>query len=352
MPDLAINNTAVTLSNAPGVAGDFVIAGPITRPDGLPVRDFTAAHDGKSFTVTAHDTAGDEQRSGCVYTHATRTLTRGTLQDSSTGAAIALTSAAVVTVTMSAGMGNALELVAEVFGRSEIAITGATTATIGQMHVCSGTSADYTVTLPPASGNAGKMIGLRMSAALTKLVTIDANASELIDGALTRVMWATEVAILLCDGTGWMKVAGKTVAMAAGIYRATPQTSLASATVAKINCATLDFDNTGAIADVSNSRLTVRRPGVYAISGKVQGDNTGAVSRWITLLMVNAAQVGSGECAAVAGSSPTPTASRTQSLSAGDQVELYVYHNAGAAKQVAGSSGKESQINMFEVPSW
>lgn len=347
MPATYRNRLVTAISNTPGTSGALTIAA--AAPG---YRTFVAADDGLSFDVSIVDGTDWEIRTGCVYTHAGTSLSRGTLEDSSTGAAIALTSAAVVTVTMSAGMGNAMEMVAQVFGRSEIAITGTSTATMGRMHVCSGTSADYTVTLPPASGNAGKILGVRMSAALIKLVTLAGNGSELIDGVQTRVMWATEVAILLCDGTGWMKVAGKTVAMAAGIYRAVLQTSVVSATVSKINCSTLDFDNSGLMADTANSRITVKRPGVYAISGKVQGDNTGAVSRWITLLMVNAAQVGSGECAAVAGSSPTPTAARTQSLSAGDQVELYVYHNAGAAKQVAGSSGKESQINIFEVPSW
>jgi len=111
MTDLALNNTVVTISNTPGTTDNFVIAGPATRSDGLPVRDLTAAHNGKSFTITAYDAAGDEQRTGCVYTHATRTLTRGTLEDSSTGSAINLTSAAVVTVTITAGMGNSLDMV-------------------------------------------------------------------------------------------------------------------------------------------------------------------------------------------------------------------------------------------------
>jgi len=53
---------------------------------------------------------------------------------------------------------------------SEISITGATTATISRMHVCSGTSADYTVTLPAVSGNTGKLIGFRMSSVVLTLV--------------------------------------------------------------------------------------------------------------------------------------------------------------------------------------
>jgi len=125
MPDLALNNTAVTISNTPGVSGDLVIAGPITRPDGIPVRDFTAAHNGKSFTITAACVNGEEQRTGCVYTHATRTLTRGTFDDSSTGVPIDLTSAAVVTVTMSAGFGNLLDTISRNAGYVFVTNSGA-----------------------------------------------------------------------------------------------------------------------------------------------------------------------------------------------------------------------------------
>lgn len=235
---------------------------------------------------------------------------------------------------------------------ADVAVTGAVTATIGKWHICSGTSADYTVTLPAASGNAGKLIGLRMSSALTKLVTIDANSTELIDGVETRVMWANEVAVLFCDGTGWTKIGGKSIPMVAGIYRASNQTSVTAASIEKVLCSTLDFDDTGFVADATNSRLTVKRTSSYIISGKVQGDGPGALARWISLLYVNGAQAGSGETNSVSGTYPTPAATRTQTITAGHNVELYVYFSGSAAKNVVGSSGKESQISIAEIVSW
>ena len=68
---------------------------------------------------------------------------------------------------------------------AEGAISGATTlisTALGKMHACSGTAADYTVGLPAVSVSAGKFIGFRMVPVLTKFVTLDGNASELIDG--------------------------------------------------------------------------------------------------------------------------------------------------------------------------
>jgi len=70
---------------------------------------------------------------------------------------------------------------------AEVSITTTTTATINKMHVCSGTSANYTVSLPSPSGNTGKPLGLRMSTDLTKLVTIDAGAGVTINGKSTTL---------------------------------------------------------------------------------------------------------------------------------------------------------------------
>lgn len=70
---------------------------------------------------------------------------------------------------------------------SEVSVTGATTATISKMHTCSGTSANYTVSLPSTSGNAKKLVGLRMLPGLTKLVTIDAGAGVTIGGKSTTL---------------------------------------------------------------------------------------------------------------------------------------------------------------------
>ena len=94
---------------------------------------------------------------------------------------------------------------------TEVAISGTTTLTstaFGKNHIITG-GADYTVTLPAASGNSGKIIGFRVTG--SALFTIKASGSELIDGENERVMWKDESAVLLCDGSGWTKVAGKSI---------------------------------------------------------------------------------------------------------------------------------------------
>lgn len=87
-----INRLRCSITNTPGIAGDVAV-GPATSADR---RAFRSDDDGEKFEPTFELGSAWEVRTGCVYTHATGMLTRGTLVDSSTGSAIALTSAATV----------------------------------------------------------------------------------------------------------------------------------------------------------------------------------------------------------------------------------------------------------------
>lgn len=72
-------------------------------------------------------------------------------------------------------------------------VTGATTAVFGQVNFCSGTSADYTLTLPTAVGNEGKMICVKCNSdttLLSKIVTVDGAGTEKIGIDLTRKLAA------------------------------------------------------------------------------------------------------------------------------------------------------------------
>lgn len=73
-----------------------------------------------------------------------------------------------------------------------VLVSGAVTldsTAFGKIHSCSGTSANYTITLPTAVGSAGKMIAFKGEkvSALNKAITLDGSGSELIDGVLTRI---------------------------------------------------------------------------------------------------------------------------------------------------------------------
>lgn len=70
---------------------------------------------------------------------------------------------------------------------TKVLITGAATldaTAFGKMHVCSGVAADYTIALPTAVGNEGKMIAFKGDpelSILNKIITIDPNGVQKVD---------------------------------------------------------------------------------------------------------------------------------------------------------------------------
>lgn len=232
---------------------------------------------------------------------------------------------------------------------AEVPITGAVTlaaGAFGVMHVCSGTTADYTVGLPAASGNSGKIIGLRMSAALTKVVSIDADASELIDGSTVRPMWASEVAILLCDGTGWVKIAGKTIPLQAEIRRVSAQ-SVPSSTFTDVDFDSIQKDSAG-MADLASDRINCKRAGTYQVRGRgVYPDPSGSTTVGITRqvrIHKNGAYL---DNAFPDYGQRIPVVNSPISLAAGDYVGINLYQANGVAENVANIF-----LLVLEVPTW
>lgn len=86
---------------------------------------------------------------------------------------------------------------------AEISITGATTLTVGRVHVISGSS-NYSCALPTAVGAAGKFIGARFTN--TGITTIDPDGAQTIDGVATRTYYQGQTVILMSDGSNWYTI--------------------------------------------------------------------------------------------------------------------------------------------------
>lgn len=89
-----LNRAYFTISNTPGGSGDLTVSTAVAGP----YRTMAEAQDGIAYTLSIVEGTTWEIRSNCVYTHSGTSLSRGTLEDSSTGSAITLTSAAKVMV--------------------------------------------------------------------------------------------------------------------------------------------------------------------------------------------------------------------------------------------------------------
>lgn len=245
---------------------------------------------------------------------------------------------------------------------TEIAITGGVTlSTYGKNWVCSGTSADYTVVLPTAVGHAGEYLALRMSSALTKLVTLDGNASETIDGALTRILWAGESCTLLSDGANWTKVAGKSKAMICAMRLASGTPSSAQnistgGTPTKVLVNQADVDTTGLMADTGNNRITIKRPGYYMVIATVTWSGATAVNRAITQVYKNAAGtsvVTEQVVRPTTSSFAAPTAVGVLNLAVADVIDVRAFQDSGAGINLYGDpSATTCVIEAVEQPQW
>lgn len=146
--------------------------------------------------------------------------------------------------------------------------TALTAAAIGRHHVCTGTTADYTVSLPTSGLAVGDLLSLEMSSALTKMVTLDAGVSATIDGERYRILWARENCTLKWDGTQWAKVAGRSIPMTAKITHTigtSTNVSLPDDSQVKFTLDTAAGESVAGMIDTPNRRLIVKRPGNYSI---------------------------------------------------------------------------------------
>jgi hypothetical protein len=107
------------------------------------------------------------------------------------------------TIASAGGSGNFLSQL------TTTSVTGTSSlTTFGVMHVCTGVFFDYTVTLPTAVGNTGKIIGVQVDPGMTKLLTVAGASGQLIEGLNTRVFWKGESVVLMSNGTGWVRIGG------------------------------------------------------------------------------------------------------------------------------------------------
>lgn len=100
------------------------------------------------------------------------------------------------------------EMTLELYSIATNSITAAESLTggdVGTLHLCSGTTDDYTVDLPTAVGNEGIIIFKGLST-LTKVVTIAGISGQTIDGEANRKISTCGMLSLLSDGANWVVI--------------------------------------------------------------------------------------------------------------------------------------------------
>ena len=192
-----------------------------------------------------------------------------------------------------------------------------------------------------------------MAPALTNKVSVTAVSGELIDGAATRIMWAGETAMLLSDGAGWIKIAGKSIPMVANLGSPSSATwlSVGNTTFTKLGLNTV-VDDPAALANTSTFRITIARPGRYKIEARAYFYDSSArvIPRALCAVYKNGVNTLQSEESGPAGCWPHPISIGVLPLTTGDYLDVWAYHNVGAAIYVAG--GNPTFLSILEVPAW
>jgi|GEM_PF-3438270 len=244
----------------------------------------------------------------------------------------------------------------------EISITTTATATLGAMHVCTGTTANYVVTLPTAVGNGGKFISFRMSNALTKLVTLDANGAETINDSLTRIMHDGESATLISDGAQWLKTGGVSIPMEA-VATGNTATSMVHNTQTLVNLTHTIRESFVGMVDLANDKITVFRPGMYALNCLVSYEMSSAVAgaESYGLILVNSTSVVAVDPPMIT-VVPTSTSgsftyshcalSAVRKLAANDYLCINGYQVTGSTMATRTVDIVRPFLSVCEIPSW
>jgi hypothetical protein len=222
---------------------------------------------------------------------------------------------------------------------SEVAVSSGATLTstaFGKMHICSGAS-DYTLVLPTASGNAGKIIGFRAARSAAAFITIDGSGSETVDGKSAFVIRAGEVLTLLSDGTNFEILDYRHCKVFAAATRTAVQT-IAGVVFTKVQLNVIEGSNgnVGGAFDTTTYRFTAKRTRRHRVLGNLSLTAVGGVNDALSpRIYVNGSQVRFG------GYSPSQVSTimgasfaADLQLSAGDYVELFVYNHFNANRGI------------------
>lgn len=240
---------------------------------------------------------------------------------------------------------------------SPISVTGTGTGTISTMHVFSdsGSPANYTWNLPSPTGNANKFIGIAVSPAMTKILTVDAGSGVIINGTTsanrTRKMWAKETALLKCDGSNWIVMAATFNPMSCNMARAASLNGGPGGL--NIPMDTVVSDPTGVMADITspNYGIVIARTGTYQMLGTASYASLASnATNLQAKLNVNGTTLRNTTANGLSGAYVSVQCSHTAILNAGDVFKLATYLSLNV--NLYNSAPYENQISLVEQVAW
>lgn len=348
------NNVANAVSGTPGT-GTITLASAVSGS-----QSFATAY-GANATVDVFITDGTawEVARNCAYTHSGTTLTRGTLEASSTGSAISLTSAAVVRVAASADSGRRWDAAALDHATGADAATSMAANTMYVVDIGAWATANRTYTLP-ATAAVGDRVGiLTTSANSTYKLNITAASGDTLDGVSGGTVWsslynADECIVMRCvtANAAWVVESAKWVENEFSVTAngSTTQTLTRNVSTKISAVLTTEASDTDSLWDNTNDTFTARRPGLYLFKAAIQVANMADTKGVQILLYKNgSASVGSAFITASGTSSPVMQLTAGVDLEDGGTVELYCYHEDAAVNRATTGVASNNYISGIRL---
>lgn len=191
------------------------------------------------------------------------------------GTNITLTNSGGVVTIASTGGGGGGDAVANLVNAiNALTNPAGTTLTVNAWNAITATAVCNAKLPVPTAGHA---IGVYITQASTNMFTLNPNSTEKIQPGnnSSRVMWQGESAILISNGTDWIKTAGLTIPMRVVMSSPSNQ-SIAVGTPTRINITASADDNTGLMADTTNKRIVIQRAGDYSVMAGIGASPNGA----------------------------------------------------------------------------
>ena len=357
MPTTHKNRVQMTVSGTPGT-GTITLG---SASSGY--QSFSSAH-GANATVDClfEDGTAWEIARGCTYTHSGTTLSRGTLEASSTGSAISLTSAAVVSQIFTADAGRRWDAAA----LSDVAGTDAdTTMVLNSLYVVdmsAWATADRTYTLP-ATAAVGDRIGIAITAGdASHELLITAGSGDTLNGIAGGTEWSRlfitgEIVIMRCVAANatWIVEHDGRIPCAAtwqATGSGTTTQSISAATWTKVLDDTFNTElfDIGPVmgSDGTNIAATIRRAGRYELLAGIAITSVTDQKEVVIGIFLNAEGTPSYRLARLPASGANnvyPKGSITVLAAAGDAYTIAIYQTDTVARSINDAIG----YNVFSL---
>lgn len=330
------NRVKMTVSGTPGT-------GTITLGSASSGYQSFASAYGANATVdvmildgTAWEVARD-----CTYTHSGTTLSRGTLEASSTGSAISLTSSAIVSVVATAYRGrtwDAAALTTQVAGTD--ADTSMAVNTLYSVDMSAWATADRTYTLP-ATAAVGDRVGVLVTAGdASHELVITAATGDTLNGVAGGTEWSrlfitNEIVVMRCvaaNATWIVEEDGrKFESCRIDTDGTTASHAATSSTKVSSELATVT-SNPQSIWDSTNKRLTPRRAGRYLIHGHLQLALVATGAAVAQIYKNGSTSIGGGTTSAGSAYPEADVFLFYDVTTVGDYFELFVYNGDSSSR--------------------